>query len=277
MTPCRWILFADLDGTVLDSETYAPGPSSQALEMCSDAGVPVILNSSKTRAEMEPLCLNLPMCPDSPFISENGGGIFYPSRYRAQPPGAEKDGELWRMTLGTSHEVVLGVLRQVGKELGIRIRFFSDLSDQEVSSLTGLPLFQAGLARQREFDEPFWVEDQDSADLKAFGRLIEKKGISLTRGGRFFHGHGNSDKGRAAGYVQQLYQKSSPSVRSAGVGDAANDLPLFRVVEKAYLVKKADGTHDPDIPAEDNIRFLEEIGPDGFLQAVEDLLEHIDQ
>ena len=96
--------------------------------------------------------------------------------------------------------------------------------------------------------------------------------MRLSRGGRCFHVHGASDKGRAAQYVRQRYEEAVGGVWAAAVGDAANDLPMFRVVERAYLVKRDDDSHDPDIPRGGNIRFLPGIGPFGFSQAVDDLL-----
>ncbi|MGW8320565.1 MAG: hypothetical protein ACWGSD_03325, partial [Thermodesulfobacteriota bacterium] len=73
-------------------------------------------------------------------------------------------------------------------------------------------------------------------------------------------------------YVRQRYEEVVGGVWAAAVGDAANDLPMFRVVERAYLVKRDDDNHDTDIPRDGNIRFMPGIGPVGFSQAVDDLL-----
>jgi hypothetical protein len=37
-------------------------------------------------------------------------------------------------------------------------------------------------------------------------------------------------------------------------------------------VKRADDSHDPEIPREKDIRFMAGVGPVGFSQAVDDLL-----
>ncbi len=69
------IIFTDLDGTLLDHDTYAWKEAEPALDLCKTLKVPVILASSKTRAEME--TIRREMSISDPFIAENGGGIFF--------------------------------------------------------------------------------------------------------------------------------------------------------------------------------------------------------
>jgi len=274
LAPYLWILFTDLDGTLLDKETYEPGPARQALEKCRGAGIPVIFTSSKTKTEMEGYHQRFSVGPDCPFITENGGGVFFPAKGWEKPAGAEHQGRYWKVTLGAGHEAVLCVLKKALKDLGLTARLFSDMSLDEIVHMTGLPPAQAEQAVQREFDEPFWIADADASKLGLLEKKIEEKEMRLTRGGRCFHVHGASDKGTAVRYLQTCYRQARGPVRSAGIGDAANDLPLLRAVEAAYLVKGDDGNHDPDIPRDENILFLNGIGPAGFVQAVDDLLTH---
>ena len=274
MAPDLWILFTDLDGTLLDKETYEPGPARQALEKCRKSGIPVIFTSSKTKTEMELYHKKFSVDPDCPFITENGGGIFFPTKGWERPAGAEQKGNYWKVTLGAGHEAVIRVLKATLEDLELDARLFSDLSLDEVVHMTGLSPAQAEMARQREFDEPFWIDHADASKLRLLEKKVEQKDMRLTRGGRYFHLHGASDKGTAVTYLKTCYQQARGPIRSAGVGDAANDLPLLRSVEAAYLVKRNDGTHDPDIPRDENIRFLNGIGPSGFVQAVDDLLTH---
>ena len=268
----QWILFADLDGTVLDRVTYEPGVAMEALEWCQKAGIPVILNSSKTRAEMEFFYERFPILPGTPFISENGGGVFFPAEYWDNPPGAEKMGGYWKVTLGAEHTILLRILKNTVERLQLDVRLFSEMTLEEIAAMTGLPLEQAGLAREREFDEPFWFGEEKASGLETLEREILQQGMHLTRGGRCFHVHGKSDKGNAARFVLGLYrEKVTEPFSSAGVGDAANDLPLFQEVDRAYLVQREDGSYDPAIPEGQGIVFLKGYGPLGFRKAVEDL------
>ena len=38
-----FVLFTDLDGTLLDARTYDPGPSVHALDRCRRLGIPVVM------------------------------------------------------------------------------------------------------------------------------------------------------------------------------------------------------------------------------------------
>ena len=273
MAAGTWILFADMDGTILDKATYEPGPALQALQDCLESGVPVVLNSSKTRAEMEFFYQRLPLVPGAPFVSENGGGLFFPLDHWDCPPGGEKKGLFWKVTLGSKHEPLMKALKEGVKALGIQVFSFSEMAPEELAHHTGLPLEQAGLAREREFDEPFLIPDVNSGTIEALRRFIEEQGLRFTRGGRCYHVHGNADKGSAVGVVMEQYRAfSGGTIASAAVGDAVNDLPLLRAVDRAYLVQRDDGTHDPDIPRGQGIVFVEGRGPEGFRRVVSDLL-----
>ena len=71
------IIFTDLDETLLNQD-YSFSEAERALEIIRDKEVPLIICSSKTRAEIEVYQAKLRI--DWPFISENGGGIFIPKR-----------------------------------------------------------------------------------------------------------------------------------------------------------------------------------------------------
>ncbi|MEM9278462.1 MAG: HAD-IIB family hydrolase, partial [Pseudomonadota bacterium] len=67
------IFFTDLDGTLLDHETYSHEPAREALDAIRNNDIPLILASSKTAAEIEPLRneLGFDHCE---AIVENGAG-----------------------------------------------------------------------------------------------------------------------------------------------------------------------------------------------------------
>jgi predicted mannosyl-3-phosphoglycerate phosphatase (HAD superfamily) len=47
------VIFTDLDGTLLDHDTYAWGAAEPGVHFLNDHGVPLVLVTSKTRAEVE--------------------------------------------------------------------------------------------------------------------------------------------------------------------------------------------------------------------------------
>ena len=67
------VVFSDLDGTLLDHYTYSFEDARPALGRLRAAGVPLVLCTSKTRAEIAPL--RDALRNTHPFISENGGAV----------------------------------------------------------------------------------------------------------------------------------------------------------------------------------------------------------
>lgn len=70
------MVFTDLDGTLLDHQTYSFAPAKPALAALRAARVPLVPCSSKSLAEMVELQQALEL--DGPLIVENGGGVFLP-------------------------------------------------------------------------------------------------------------------------------------------------------------------------------------------------------
>jgi hypothetical protein len=69
------IVFSDLDGTLLDHETYSWQPAAPALDALKQRGIPLILASSKTAAEIAGLRAEMGFA-DCPAIVENGAGML---------------------------------------------------------------------------------------------------------------------------------------------------------------------------------------------------------
>ena len=72
------IIFTDLDGTLLDKK-YSYSPANQALKLVKKQKIPIIICTSKTRAEIE--YYRKKLRNKDPFISENGGAVFVPKKY----------------------------------------------------------------------------------------------------------------------------------------------------------------------------------------------------
>ena len=66
----RIVVISDLDGTLLDHQTYSFAAALPAVRRLERLRIPLVLNSSKTRPEMEAIRGQLANC--APFIVENG-------------------------------------------------------------------------------------------------------------------------------------------------------------------------------------------------------------
>ncbi len=262
------LIFTDLDGTLLDHETYSWKKAEPALRLAKRMDVPVIFCTSKTRAEIE-VCRRK-IGNKEPFIAENGEAIFIPKGYFSRNPAqARTVGKYQVIVLGTPYKELREAVRKMQKK-GIKIKGFGDMNPKEVAKLTGLSAREAKLAMKREFDEPFVLTDRKhESGVREFAR---KNGLRITKGGRFYHLLGNSGgKGVAVGILSSIYgiESGRPPV-TAGLGDSQNDFPLLRMVSVPYLLKRHDGKH-----ASNSDVFIRHKGkgPEGWNSAVLRFLE----
>ncbi len=233
----RLVVFTDLDGTLLDSETYSFAPAREALRELRRRNVPLVLCSSKTRAEVAPLRRRLKNA--HPYIVENGGGIVIPRRYFG--PGTPR-----RIDLGRPYSEVAAALEVLARRSGVPVRGFHRMTARQIAEGAGLSLAEAHLAKRREFDEPFLFLGADQKARARFAELAKKSGFAIARGGRFWHLSSGSDKGRAVRRLVSLYRLATPGrpIRLLALGDAANDLPMLRAAHRAVLLPARDGSCD---------------------------------
>jgi mannosyl-3-phosphoglycerate phosphatase len=174
------VVFTDLDGTLLDSSTYSFEAAREALDELRDRSILVVLVSSKTRAEIEPLRSGLRN--EHPFIVENGGAVVVPSAYFPfELAAATTHDQYVLVELGTSYSVLRRALKEIERELGVELRGYGDMSLEEIVTRTGLSRPEAELAMQRHYDEPF-VVDHERCPLEALTQAVTAHGLCLTTG-----------------------------------------------------------------------------------------------
>jgi mannosyl-3-phosphoglycerate phosphatase len=233
----RIIIFTDLDGTLLDHSDYSYKRALPALKKIRANGIPLIMCTSKTRKEVE--VLKREMGIESPFIVENGGGIFFPMGYGFRIEECIAVHNHKCIPLGVPYGMVRAFARSACEDYSLK--GFGDMTVEEIVRHTGLPREKALLAKYREFTEPFVMDCEDQIpDLE---RDAFRAGINITRGGRFFHFTGlGSDKGRAVRITKNIYERNWRSkVTTIGIGDGRNDIPMLQQVDIPILIPKREG------------------------------------
>ncbi len=263
-TTPKIIIFSDLDGTLLEEETYSFEPAIPALKMINQKGIPLILSSSKTRAEIE--FYRRKMENDHPFISENGGAIFVPKDYFSFqfPYDRELDGYVV-LELGTFYLLIFEVLKSIRQETGIQIQGFSDLTEEELTSICGLSPEEARFAKKREYDEPFMIEGGEK-EVEVVRNKIEERGFHYIWGGRFHHIVGDNDKGKVVEILKELYENQFFSIYTIGIGDSLNDLPMLSAVDHPIFLKGQENIL-PELPIK-NIMWVEGKGPSAWNEVI---------
>ena len=252
------IVFTDLDGTLLD-ENYSCREALPALEKLRKKNIPVILCSSKTRAEQE--VYNRELGIRHPFIVENGSAIFIPKNYFKSQPGNSR-GDYDVVVLGVDSGEILKKIEKLKEKY--EIKNYNSMSEKEVSQLTGLSLEAARHAKMRDFSETM-VEAEKGA--------VEELRVNFNAvcGGRFITVFGkNADKGRAVEMLAEFYRKfSDNNIQTIGIGNSYNDEPMLKAVDVPALVKNPDGKWAEIDIKNKNIYRAQEVGPAGWCEVVE--------
>ena len=267
-----WVVFTDLDATLLDHATYSFEPARPALDALDAAGVPVVLCTSKTKAETE--CWRRALGNAHPFVVENGGAIFVPEGYFGAGTIYDRtEGGYGVLEFGCPYATLRRAFETIRDATGLPLRGFGDMTVDEIARRCGFSREYAELAAQREYDEPFI-----GADHVFFGAVVREAaaaGLRIVSGGRFHHLVGGNDKGRAVRTLRRLFDAAWPKVRAIGLGDSPNDEPMLREVDVPILIRRPDGGHADSVHLP-GLSIAPYSGPEGWREAVLAIFRSVD-
>ncbi|MFW6105267.1 MAG: mannosyl-3-phosphoglycerate phosphatase [Chloroflexota bacterium] len=262
------VIFTDLDGTLLDLETYSYDRALPSIEHLQSQGVPIIFCSAKTRAEQEVYRKELQI--NDPFIVENGGAVFISQGYFPFDFEYHKVEDGYQVIeLGIPYHRIREILSEIRGDTGVDFKGFGDMSAEEVASLTSLDIGAAARAKAREYDETLNLEGTPD-EINRVLNAIKEKGLNYTSGGRYYDVTGSNDKGKATRILTDLFRSKLGQVETIAIGDSPNDLPMLSAVDIPVLVQKPGGIWEEiNIP---QLRRVEGIGPRGWARAVEGII-----
>lgn len=260
------IIFTDLDGSLLDHHNYSFDAAKPALAAIKSRGIPLIINSSKTFAEVSALQKLLAI--SDPFICENGAAVYLP----------RDDGSWQCQGFGQSHETIISVIKRLRRQHHFYFTGFADINTQAIAKCTGLSLAQAELASRRGFSEPLiWQGNQLSQ--QKFISLLASEGLQAMQGGRFLtiSGAQSMNKGLAMQWLCK-YLKSQTGVReylTIALGDSPNDFPMLAMADIAVLIRSGC---DHAIQFEQAKAFIRttKYGPEGWQAAMQLIIPWLD-
>lgn len=254
----RYLLFSDVDGTMLDVETYCWEEALPGIECARRHGVPIIFNTSKT--EQETFQLGKELGIHAPFSIENGGAVYV-------PPGTFDDGEAEGLIpFGAPHPAIRAALN--GLSASFHFQGISDMSEEEVEAACGLPPGSVAAARERRFSEPLVWRDEPGR-LDEFAESLRPHGLILKRGDRFVHVMGETDKQVALEHLVPRYRRRHPEAVSVALGNGPNDLGMMSAADIAVVINNPGGRNIQYPGA----RVPEGTGPAAWSRAVRTLLE----
>lgn len=251
------LIFTDLDGTLLDHDSYSFRAAAEALAEIRRRAIPLILASSKTAAEI--VALQHELGHWEPFICENGAAIFQ----------HKNDGPEPLKVFARPRVEVLQVLHDLRSAQGYDFLGFADCAVHEIAELTGLAPDQAALAAQREYSEPLHWRDSKQR-LTRFCTELAERGLQAQQGGRFVSVSSPCGKGRALKWLQEKYREDRSPITVA-LGDSPNDLDMLAGADIAVVIQSARSA-DMHVPGPARVIRSDLPGPRGWQAVVSKLL-----
>lgn len=248
------MVFTDLDGTLLDHDTYEWRPAASVLEELEALRVPVVLVSSKTLPEIERHRRALAL--HAPVVAENGAVIDAPAGYFPAEVGAG--------LVSIDRPTLQRHFREIRDDGGYDCVSFEELGDAGVAAATGLTAAEAELANTRQASEPIQWRDTN-ARLQEFTAAAAARGLGCTQGGRFVHLMGPVDKGDAVTRLCDAFRGKWPhsAVESIALGDGPNDLGMLRAADVAIVIPGRHG-HPMPLAGHPQVRRAAQPGPAGW-------------
>jgi mannosyl-3-phosphoglycerate phosphatase len=268
------LVASDLDGSLLDHQDYTYEAAKPVLQLLEEMRIPLVLASSKTRAEM--LELRAELGNEHPFISEGGAAVWIPEQYFTRPPADTVSRDGYRVReFAPPREHWIAALNELRRRLPDQFLDFASAGTEGIVAMTGLTAVQADRANQRDYSEPVqWRGDEEG--LAIFLRELQRAGASVARGGRFYSIAGDCDKGQAWNWLREQYARAAgmSAVRDLTIGDAGNDVPMLEIAEHALLIP-AQGRPLPELNRSDGIIVGEGYGPEAWAFGVREWLREM--
>ena len=262
-----YIVFSDLDGTLLDHYDYSFSAAIEAIRTLQQRNIPIVLNTSKTKAETAVILAQMQL--DDAFIVENGAAAFLPKSHFSTPPsGCYSTGEFWCYEFVKPMPQWRELLRQFALQTPTCFSSFSTMPLQQLIELTSLTPEQAEAAKARGYAEVLHWTGSDS-QLSSLHKFAEENGAKVHIGGRFVHFGGESDKGRAMQWVTARYQElEGELLQTIALGDGQNDAPMLALADFPVVIRSPKNPA-PNLSTEKSIRTSELYGPHGWREEIE--------
>jgi len=164
------MMFADVDGTFMDFNTYSMELSMEGVDLLRRNNIPLVLVSSKTYAEMTAIMDQAGLY--NHFAFENGCGIAFP----------DGNGGYTTEISGPGTQVLKKKLILIEEITEKKFTSILDLADEEISAYSGLDMRRAALSKKRIATLPFISGDCElfsDSDIDELNIRLAVQGLRL--------------------------------------------------------------------------------------------------
>ena len=209
------------------------GQTVSAIEKLQEQNIPLVVVTSKTRAEVAALAqlLNIPLTA----IVEAGSAVYIPeaeTNFQLAETSIVESDRIYQ--LGCSYTEARAALKAVQEEINKVLRGFGDLDEANVRVLIDATQQVARRAKSREFSEYFLtpsrleIEQLQQVATEYGFRIIPGSKLSLITGA-------GANVATAMHWLQQNYVDLD-NLTTVGIGNVKSDLTMLKTAGVSYVV-----------------------------------------
>jgi mannosyl-3-phosphoglycerate phosphatase len=230
------VVVTDIDASLLEPGSRFLPDERAALAFLAERGIPLVINSSRSRAEIERLHHTLNIV--TPFISEHGSALFLPHQWLPFVPDRARPAVGGHVVeFGRRYYEVVDTLRLVCRELNLEIVSFAELSIDEVAQELGVPSAEAQLVKLREYTELFRIEDESEATLSRLFKALRRRGLRCYQRGRHFLVSATPNRAESLRTLKGLWKRAWGEHVMVGLGDSEDDVSWLQFVDVPIFIE----------------------------------------
>lgn len=230
------VVVTDIDASLLEPGSRFLPDERAALAFLAERGIPLVINSSRSRAEIERLHHTLNIV--TPFISEHGSALFLPHQCLPFVPDRARPAVGGHVVeFGRRYYEVVDTLRLVCRELNLEIVGFAELSIDEVARELGVPSAEAQLVKLREYTELFRIEDESEATLSRLFKALRRRGLRCYQRGRHFLVSATPNRAESLRTLKGLWKRAWGEHVMVGLGDSEDDVSWLQFVDVPIFIE----------------------------------------
>ena len=267
------IFFSDIDGTIINNNSFSYGNNVKIIKELLEAGHYVIFNSSKTFYEIDHILKSENL--SIPFICETGGGVYCPRGFCGDNLNKRSDYDIIFESAKTSdfHTKIKSILLEEFKN---EVLFFDDMSLKMKEKFSGLSAKDLERASMRDFSIPFKWHTVNKK-LNKLKSILHDFQLTVIKGGRFFHICSNFDKYSAMQHILSFMNHNFPqeTFKTVGIGDSSNDIEMLNKTDYKCIVQSINNISL--IEGLSNKKFILSTthAPEGWQECIENVFNQI--
>ncbi len=220
------LIFTDLDGSLLDRETFKFDKIKNYIIHLLSEGIFIIPNSSKTEKEI--ISFNRELGFELPYISENGSAIIGLNLLNKNFPN--------KIILSREKDDLIKIFNtRVPESLKNKCKLVLKMDKKKQNSILGLSGTSLKNATNRNYTIPFLFEGSKIEKGK-LSKILKSHSLTLQEGGRVINLCDNVNKVKSMNKVVRIYKKIETNTKVIAVGDNYNDLDMLKNSDLPCLV-----------------------------------------